>query len=105
MARVARASGAGARLKEPGLMNLAGQLSPDDLLRELTRRDQRRQIDARLQAHPVQQVDQILSRQIAGCPWRVRTSPKPAHRRIERANTQLQPHEDVAERGTPRVVK
>src|SRR5688572_7781997 len=53
----------------------------------------------------VEQIEEVLGREIAGGAWRVRTSAKPAGRRIEDADACLEAGVDVDQRRATRVVK
>ena len=53
----------------------------------------------------IEEVDEVLGREIAGGARRVRAATGPARRRVEAAGTGVQSGGDVREGGAPRVVE
>ena len=63
------------------------------------------ELHARGDTQAVEQVKEILGREVAGGAWRVRTSAKPAGRCIEDADACLEAGVDVDQRRAARVMK
>src|SRR5690606_8214182 len=84
-----RHAGLGTRA-DVGLQPLAGQLVAElgpDLDRDLR---QPGELDPRVDAHPVEQVHDVLGRDVARGPGRVRTTTEAAERAVDRADAELQ---------------
>src|SRR5262245_58287227 len=63
------------------------------------------EIDAGRDAQPVEEIEQILGREIAQGAWRVRTSAESARGGIERRDSEVERREDVRQCGASRVMK
>ena len=61
--------------------------------------------DARLPARRVEEVDEVLGREVAGRAGRVRAATGPAGRRVEAADPGVEPGRDVGQRRPARVVE
>src|SRR5262249_48715803 len=72
---------------------------------EFRRRDGAIQIDAGVEAHACEHVEQILGRHVAGRAWRERAAANAAERAIEHTHTLFYGGDGVSERGVARVVK
>jgi len=85
-------------------MDLARELMTDDGRSNLACFDQFVEVNAGLNAHAVQHVDEILRREVPCRTRRERTAAEAAHRGVERAHAELEPDDHVGERGAARVV-
>ena len=71
----------------------------------MRRFDHRIELAVVFDAHPVEHVDQVFGRDIAGRFWRKRTTADAADARVERLDADLQRGECVGDAGVARVVK
>src|SRR4051812_2258242 len=87
------------------LVHLARQAPTDHGLCHAPGFDQLVEIDAGLDAHAVQHVDEIFGGQVAGGTRSVGAAAQASDCGIEIANAELQPHERVGERRAASVMK
>src|SRR6266566_1106375 len=80
------------------------ELPAEDGLEPLGYGDERIEVDARLDAFPPEQINEILGRDVARRSRRVRAAAEPAHRRIEEACSRLERSEAVRVPGVAGVV-
>src|SRR6185503_3918825 len=88
-----------------GLHALTGERAHDDLMHAPRDIEEAIEVDARLDAHRVQTVHEVLAAHVAGRARRERTAAQATDRRVEVRDPQLHRREDVRDRHRPRVVR
>src|SRR5260370_35941110 len=68
-------------------------------------RQQHIKVDAGLDAHLMQHMDEVFGRDIPGGPWNERAAPDAAKRGIEVRDSRLQPHEGICQAHIARIVQ
>src|SRR5207244_5036808 len=85
-------------------MDIPLELPPEHAFQPFGDRDDRIQVDARLDALALEQIEEILRRDVAGRARGVRAAAEPAHRRVEEACARLERGEAVRVSRVARVV-
>src|SRR5690606_32288386 len=87
------------------LVHLAGEAPPYHRLRDSPCLDQPLKVDAGGDAHAVQHVDQVLSREVPRGTGSIWATAQARHRGVEVAIAEVQADQSVRQRGAPGVVQ